>query len=60
MKAKTKFKKMFYKLPKESRINLVLCPYGLNPMSLNVVKAEIDHDTEKGIEALKDMGYDDS
>ena len=59
MKAKTKFIKMFKKLPKEARRKLVLNTYGDNPMSLNIVYLEVEHDTELGKQCLKELGYED-
>lgn len=60
MKAKTKFIKMFYKLPDEARKKLVLQPYGENPMSLNVVCIEVRNDTDLGKSCLIEMGYEDA
>ena len=60
MKARTKFIKMFYKLPEEARKELVFHPYGENPMSLNVVCIEVRNNTEIGKWCLKTLGYTDS
>ena len=60
MKAKTKFMKMYYKLPKDARTELVYNPYGQNPMTLAVCKAEIEHNTNIGKAALLVLGYEDS
>ncbi len=59
MKPKTKFIKMFYKLPEEARRRLVLQPYGNNPMSLNVICIEVRNDTKLGKECLYELGYKD-
>jgi hypothetical protein len=59
MKAKTKFIKMFYKLPEKARKELVLNAYGDNPMSLNVVCMEVRYDTELGKRCLAELGYKD-
>lgn len=58
MKAKTKFLKMFYKMPQEARIELVYRYYH-NPISLNVCALEIKNNTELGFKILKDLGYED-
>jgi len=58
MKAKTKFRKMFYKLPEEARRTLIY-HFAIHPMSLNVIAMEINHDTKIGKQALKDLGYKD-
>ena len=58
MKAKTKFMKMFNKLPNEARKELVY-HYWDNPMSLNVVALEIKMNTKLGKEILKKLGYED-
>lgn len=57
MKAKTKFLKMFYKLPEKARKTLVFNPYGDNPMSLNVLCIEVRNNTTLGRNCLKDLGY---
>jgi len=57
MKAKTKFAKMFYKLPEEARKKLAYMPYGKNPMALNACALEISHDTKLGKSILKGLGY---
>ena len=59
MKAKTKFLKMYYKLPKEARSELVFEPYGKRPMTLNVCWAEIAHNTQLSKGILKKLGYND-
>ena len=58
MKAKTKFIKMFSKLPQKARVELV---YGFTkyPMTLNVCYFEIKADTSIGEKILKDLGYND-
>ena len=57
VKAKTKFMKMFNKLPKEARRELVY-HYWDNPMSLNVIAIEIKMNTKLGKKILKDLGYE--
>ena len=59
MKAKTKFMKMYYKLPETARSKLVYLPYGMNPMTLTVCSIEIRYDTKIGKEILKVLGYKD-
>ncbi len=59
MKAKTKFMKMYYKLPEEARRKVVYLPYGANPMTLDVCSMEIRNDTKLGKAILKGLGYDD-
>lgn len=59
MKAKTKFIKMFYKLPEAARKELVYNAYGDNPMSLNVICIEVRNDTELGRLCLVALGYKD-
>ena len=58
MKAKTKFTKMFNKLPEQARKELVY-HYWDNPMSLNVVAIEIKMNTKLGKKILKGLGYQD-
>lgn len=60
MKPKTRFIKMFYKLPKRARRELVLNPYGKNPMSLNVVCIEVRNDTKLGKLCLCALGYNET
>jgi len=57
MKAKTKFTKMFNKLPKEARKELIY-HYWDNPLSLNVVALEIKMNTKRGKGILKKLGYE--
>jgi hypothetical protein len=58
MKAKTKFLKMFYKLPQEARKELVY-DFVVNPMTLNVVCLEVRNDTTLGKSILEKLGYRD-
>ena len=58
MKAKTKFLKFFYKLPKRSRTELVY-NYAVQPMTLSLCCLEIRNDTERGRRILKDLGFED-
>lgn len=57
MKAKTKFLKMFYKLPEEAKRDLVFNAYGDNPMSLNVICYEVRNDSKLGKLCLVALGY---
>lgn len=59
MKPKTKFIKMFKKLPEKARKELVLSPYGMNPMSLNVVCIEVKNNTYLGSKCLSALGYEE-
>ncbi len=59
MKAKTKFIKMFYKLPERAGRELVFNAYSDNPMSLNVMCLEVRNDTELGKLCLIALGYED-
>jgi hypothetical protein len=58
VKAKTKFMKMYYKLPTEARL-LIWDPYGATPMTLSIIRLEIAKDTKLGRELLKDLGFKD-
>lgn len=59
MKAKTKFIKMFYKLPEVARRELVFNAYSDNPMSLGFICIEVRNDTELGKKCLISLGYKD-
>jgi hypothetical protein len=59
MKAKTKFIKMFKKLPEIARSELVFSAYGDNPMSLAVIYFEVKNDTARGKLCLTLLGYKD-
>ena len=58
LKAKTRFMKMFYKLPEEARKELVY-DFPNHPRTLNVAMFEIKNDTKLGKEILKKLGYKD-
>ena len=58
MKAKTKFLKMYYKLPRPARRELVY-NFATDPMTLTVCWAEIFDNTKVGNKILKDLGYED-
>ena len=58
MKAKTKFKKMFYKLPEIARQELVY-DFVNQPMNLSACWLEIKYETELGKKILKNLGYED-
>ena len=57
MKAKTKFFKMFNKLPREAR-KILVYNFWSQCMSLNVCMMEIDQNTDLGKKILKDLGYE--
>ena len=59
MKAKTKFTKMFYKLPCKARKELVYLYFSHQPYSLNVCMIEIRNDTKLGKKMLEDLGFED-
>lgn len=59
MKNKTKFIKMYKKLPEEARRSLVLYYYD-KPMSLNVIYYEVLGNTELGKKCLIELGYEDN
>ena len=59
MKAKTKFLKMYSKLPEKATTELVY-NFAINPMSLSVCWGEIINDTKLGQQILDDLGYYDS
>ena len=59
MKAKTKFLKMFYKLPEKARTELVY-NFAVHPMTLSVCALEVKYSkSELGKQILKDLGYFD-
>jgi len=58
MKAKTRFKRDFYRLPEEAR-KLLVYRYWDKPMSLNMCWAEIRNDTALGKQILQELGYKD-
>jgi len=60
MKAKTKFIKMFKKLPKKAQTELIFDSYGDRPMTLLICYIEILHSTRLGKEILSKLGYEDS
>ena len=61
MKAKTKFKKMYYKLPSKARGELFLYVNTNSketyPYSLDVLYREVEHGTKLGKKILKQLGY---
>ena len=57
MKAKTKFIKMYYKLPKSARTELIF-NFPINPMTLNVCYGEIFNNTKFGDKILKKLSYE--
>jgi hypothetical protein len=60
MKARTKFMRMFSKLPIQARKDLVFNAYGDNPMSLNVIYFEVHENTPLGKLCLSALGYNDA
>lgn len=58
VKAKTRFMKMYCKLPEEARQELVY-DFVRQPMTVNVIYGEVRHDTELGKKILKRLGYKD-
>ena len=59
MKPRTRFMRMFDKLPVSARKDLVFNAYGDNPMSLNVIYMEVRWNTELGKLCLSALGYKD-
>ena len=57
MKPKTRFLKMYYKLPSKARFALVY-NFPIKPMNLNVCKEEIVNNTKLGEKILFDLGYE--
>lgn len=60
MKARTKFMRMFDKMPVPARKDLVFNAYGDEPMSLNVIYWEVREDTPLGKLCLTALGYRDA
>ena len=58
MKAKTKFTKIFKKLPEKAKTELVY-NFAVKPYSLNVCMCEIRAGTKLGDKMLKDLGFED-
>ena len=59
MKARTKFLKMFYKLPEKARAELVKDFATGNPKTLNVIAIEVRVKTKLGDKLLAELGYTD-
>ena len=59
MKPRTKFMRMFEKLPDKAKIELVFNAYGDNPMSLSVIYWEVKCDTPIGKLCLLALGYEE-
>ena len=47
------FKEMYDRLSNDGRRDLIYCPYGLNPMSIEICWLEIKNDTKLGKQILK-------
>ncbi len=58
MKARTKFLKMFYKLPEKAKKELVY-KFVTEPMTLNVIACEVRGKTELSKKILNRLGYED-
>ena len=58
MKAKTKFLKMYYKLPDKARRELVM-NLTTRPCTLYVMWVEVKNDTALGRRYLDELGYKD-
>lgn len=58
MKAKIKFMRMYYKLPKKARNRLIMRAF-TEPMNLDVVALEVRNDTAKSKVLLWELGYED-
>lgn len=58
MKARTKFLKLYYKMPKDCRLS-VWRPNHHN-MTFNVIAVEVRNKTRLGDKLLKEMGFDDT
>ena len=58
MKAKTKFLKMYYKLPNQAR-NELIYNFAVDPMSLSVCWGEVINNTKLGKQIITDLGYED-
>jgi len=59
MKARTKFLRMFDKLPEKARANLIYNFYTNKPYSLNVCAIEIKNKTAISKLILNDLGFMD-
>lgn len=58
MKAKTKFREMFHKLPDRAKNELVM-RFSTHPMTLRVVALEIENNTTFGKGLLRELGFED-
>lgn len=56
MKPKTRFLKMYYKLPEAARTELIL-GYPEHPMTLRIMALEVKANTKLGKELLEKLGY---
>lgn len=62
MKAKTRFMKMFNKLPEKARTELVYRYWEKHegrPYSLNIVALEVRNNTELGKKIIQELGFED-
>lgn len=59
MKPKTRFMKMYYKMPANARKLLVYRYWGIKPMSLTAMWVEVKNDTEHGKKLLKELGFEE-
>lgn len=58
MKARTRFLKMYLKLPEKARRELVM-KFTTQPMTLNVIALEVRQNTQFGKELLIELGFED-
>ena len=59
MNPKTRFLKMYYKLPKKAKKSLVIWSYSPDACSMDVAWVEIHHNTVMGKKILKELGYEE-
>jgi len=63
MKAKTRFLKMYYKMPEETKRGVSYYfrypDKSIRPLSMNVIANEVRNDTQRGKDILKQLGFRD-
>ena len=59
MKAKTKFLKIYKKLPEDARRLLVYSFASTYPYSINVIAEEVKKNTKLGKKILEELGFED-
>lgn len=57
MKAKTRFLKMYYKLPEKAKMELIIY-FDKRPYSMNVIASEVRSDTRLSKAFLLNLGYE--